>query len=52
MIHPAPHKPHRIPIGEPDDEEALSLPVEPEEGPVPDMIPDDPEHDRVVDPED
>ena len=27
------------------------LPVEPDEGPVPPAIPDDPEHDRMVDPE-
>jgi hypothetical protein len=27
------------------------LPIEPDEGPVPPAIPDDPEHDRQVDPE-
>jgi hypothetical protein len=52
MVRPALHKPHRIPIGDPDEEGGLPLPVEPDEGPVPDMIPDYPEHDRVVDPED
>ena len=49
MARPTLHKPHRIPIGEPDEPDGVPLPVEPDEGPVPDMIPDDPEHDRVVD---
>jgi hypothetical protein len=35
----------------PDEFEPGSLPVEPDEGPVPAGIPDDPEHDRVIDPE-
>lgn len=28
-----------------------TLPVEPDEGPIPAQIPVDPEHDRVIDPE-
>ena len=34
----------------PDEFEPGAPPVEPDEGPVPASIPDDPEHDRVVDP--
>ena len=41
-----PHRPqHEVP-----DEFEPSLPVEPDEGPVPAHIPDDPERDRVIDP--
>lgn len=45
---------HRRPRNEGDDDEPpypASLPVEPDEGLVPPAISDDPEHDRVVDPE-
>lgn len=42
----------RIPIGEPEDPDESPMPVDPDEGPVPAQIPDDPEHDRVIDPED
>ncbi len=42
----------RIPIGEPEDPDESPMPVNPDEGPVPAQIPDDPEHDRVIDPED
>lgn len=49
-IH-APHKPHRHHGEEADDSEPGSMPVEPDQGPVPPIIPDDPEHDRIVDPE-
>ena len=34
-----------------DDPEPGMLPVEPDLGPVPPAIPEDPEHDRTVDPE-
>ena len=51
MKIPAPHKPHRINIDDLDEPEPGLLPVEPDEGPVPPLIPDDPEHDRVIDPE-
>ena len=44
------HKPHEKDLGE-DDPEPGQLPVEPDEGPVLPFIPEDPEHDRVVDPE-
>jgi hypothetical protein len=42
------HRPHDV---EPDDPEPGSMPVEPDQGPVPPIIPEDPEHDRIVDPE-
>ncbi len=48
----AQRKSHRSPIEEPEDPDGAPMPVEPDEGPVPAMIPDDPEHDRVIDPED
>jgi len=35
----------------PEEFEPGAPPVEPDEGPVPDHIPDDPEHDRVIDPD-
>ena len=34
----------------PKDPEQPELPVEPDEGPVPPSIPDDAEHERVIDP--
>jgi hypothetical protein len=34
----------------PEEFEPGAPPVEPDEGPVPAPVPDDPEHDRVVDP--
>lgn len=37
---------------DPDEFEPGPLPVEPDEGPVPAVIPEDPEHERVVDPAD
>jgi hypothetical protein len=43
-------KPHETDIGD-DDPESGQLPIEPDEGPVAPVIPEDPEHDRVVDPE-
>jgi hypothetical protein len=52
MMHLAPHK-HRG--SRVDDAQEQSdpgmLPVEPDQGLVPPAIPDDPEHDRMVDPE-
>ena len=47
------HKPHHPPLphSEPDDPEPGMLPIEPDQGLVPTHIPDDPEHDRVIDPE-
>ena len=48
----AQRKSHRSPIEEPEDPDGAPMPVEPDEGPIPAMIPDDPEHDRVIDPED
>ena len=44
------HKPQPSHDVEVDDPEPGMLPVEPDEGPVP-VIPEDPDHDRVVDPE-
>jgi hypothetical protein len=46
-----PRKLHRTHAEEPIEPEPGSLPVDPDEGPVPPIIPGDPEHDRVVDPE-
>lgn len=51
MLASTTHKPHHPGKIEPDDFEPGSLPVEPDEGPVPAQIPDDPEHGRMVDPE-
>jgi hypothetical protein len=39
-----PHKPHQHDAGDPDEFEPGSLPVEPDEGPFPAGVPDDPEH--------
>ena len=44
-------KPHRTPMDDAEETEVAPLPVEPDEGLVMPMIPDDPEHDRVIDPE-
>lgn len=43
---------HSTPVREPDESEGAALPVEFDEGLVPVMISDDPEHDRVIDPGD
>ncbi len=51
MFESSPHKPYHPSQDVPDEFEPGSLPVEPDEGPVPAGIPDDPEHDRVIDPE-
>lgn len=45
------NNPHPRIIDVPDEFEPGSLPVEPDEGPVPDHIPSDPEDDRVIAPE-
>jgi hypothetical protein len=44
---PKPHRPHH---NLPEEREPPDLPVEPDEGLVPPLIPDDPEHDRLIDP--
>lgn len=46
-----PHKRHDPTLDIDDEFEPDELPVEPDEGPVPVRIPDDPEHDRIVDPD-
>lgn len=46
-----PHKPHRSHVEESMDPEPGLLPVDPDRGLVPPVIPADPEHERVVDPE-
>ena len=51
MLTHTSHKPHRTHANESDDPEPGSVPVDPDQGPVPPIIPGDPEHDRVVDPE-
>ena len=45
MTHRSPHRPK-----DEDPDEAM-LPVEPDEGPGPPAIPEDPEKDRTADPE-
>jgi hypothetical protein len=45
------HRPHQPIHDVPDELVPGSMPVEPDEGPVPATIPDDPEDDRVIDPE-
>jgi len=52
MPHSNPHKAPHPNRDVPDDFEPGSPPVEPDQGPTPPVIPQDPEHDRVVDPED
>jgi hypothetical protein len=51
MLTHASHKLHRHHSDEADDPEPGMLPVDPDEGPLPPVIPDDSEHDRIVDPE-
>ena len=46
----SPHRPAHPDRKERDDFDSTDLPVEPDFGPVPALIPDDPEHDRTVDP--
>ena len=45
------HRPQRPIHDVPNEPVPGSMPVEPDEGPVPATIPDDPEDDRVIDPE-
>ena len=46
LVRSSQHPNHDVP----DDFEPDALPVEPDEGPVPASIPEDPEHERTVDP--
>lgn len=46
------HKPHLPAEDAPDESEPISLPVEPDKGPIPAVIPDDPQQERLVSPED
>lgn len=41
---------HRPTHDVPEEHEPTELPVEPDEGPTPPHIPEDPEHDRLIDP--
>jgi hypothetical protein len=50
MVRTTVHKPSHPNTDVPEEFEPGALPVEPDEGPVPDLIPDDPEHERLVDP--
>lgn len=52
MLWGAPRRPAPHELDDPDEFEPGSMPVEPDEGPVPTDIPQDPEHGRVVEPED
>ncbi len=47
----APRKPHHRNDEQPGDTDPALLPVDPDQGPVPPVIPNDPEHDPFVDPE-
>lgn len=49
MTSHAPHKPRHPGHTDPDDFEPVLLPVEPDAGPVPPVIPDDPEHEMTPD---
>jgi len=44
------HKPYEPNNDVPERFEPGALPVGPDEGAVPAFIPDDPEHDRIIDP--
>ncbi len=47
----APYYLHSVPVQEPEEpDDEAPLPVDPDEGLIPAMIPDDPEYDRVVEP--
>jgi len=49
-----PRKPHRVDVEDLDfDDEEIpgQMPIEPDNGLVPPLIPEDPEHDRTIDPE-
>jgi hypothetical protein len=41
---------HRPDHDVPEEREQPDLPVEPDEGPISPLIPDDPEHERLTDP--
>jgi hypothetical protein len=43
-------KPHRPDHDVPEERELPELPVEPDEGLILPVIPDDPEHERLIDP--
>jgi hypothetical protein len=43
-------KPHHPDHDVPEEREQPELPVEPDEGLIPPVIPDDPEHERLIDP--
>jgi hypothetical protein len=43
-------KPNRPDHDVPEEREQPELPVEPDEGLIPAVIPDDPEHERLIDP--
>jgi hypothetical protein len=50
MSHTQVPKPHRPSHDLPAERELPEPPVEPDEGLTPPLIPDDPEHDRLIDP--
>jgi hypothetical protein len=52
MKFQTPRKPHSTPVQDPDDVEAGLPLMEPDDGLVPPAISEDPEYDRVVEPED
>lgn len=52
MLIATDHRPSHPDQDVPDEFEPGNLPVEPDEGPVPAEIPEDPERERLVSPED
>ena len=51
MPNHTPHKPHHRHAEDEDDPEPGMLPVEPDTGPIPPIVPADHEHERDADPE-
>ena len=51
MLNARLHKPYQPIQDVPDDLEPGALPVEPDEGPVPALIPDDPGQNPLIDPQ-
>jgi hypothetical protein len=50
MSRSQPTKSHRPTHDVPEERETPEIPVEPDEGLIPPVIPGDPEHERLVDP--
>lgn len=46
------YHPHSVPLPDPEEADSADLPQELQDGLVPPDISDDPEHDRLIDPQD